>query len=797
MQKHLLYINLFAITSALAFTACTDEVDNIITPDVPETGVKTPIELSVGILGEENSQTRAITVLPTQASKYRAFKNSTSLYMIMKSDDVSTTGTTRDPKYTRTFGLAGKVDNPADGSFSAIDFTRESGKFIRYWDDAYSRESALSIYAICLPGCNGYGENGIQDSRTVILGGGTSFQNIGWTTTAMTTILPDWTISGLDNSNGLALNDICYSNNISEYTIGENTTDNRIKYIESSKQFDRTKKMVFYHAAAKFTFVINKGNGFAASETFAFETGTNIKLTGFNNKVSGFDLATGDFSTGGGYTVGDIAKLWEDNTSDKVANSEYTLRGLVFPSTDMTIDDNSTSASDTEKANAKNAVSFTINGNKYIVSRKQLYDAILNKKNSNGQYVYSNGTAVSEDYLTGGTQLKAGVHYIFTFTINKTQISNITASVVDWETVVAEEQEPSNAYVTLSLKKDEGTNVNTEDPQFDLYRAKDPTEFTGSDYAGWAQYSWETGYTADGAKATLEQTSSTTPTVYTAKDAITSTQWYWPNNTTYYHFRTINKGLSVNSGDIDKVSIFSGPINDAYHATDISKDFADNKFNDYLWGAPFKNSVTSATAYSSQYGFCNNATSANGQIYHAIGATKDNILLIQHHMMSNIYVDLETTGTDPDAVNLDGATVKIVRFAKDAKIQMGNGLVTGWSSFDDGTGTAMTFDVVAAVTSGDNQHPAYDYSYRMVPQPLKRTDNTTVGIEITAADGNVYKINDLSQQKVNATTSITEWLPGKKYYYKFTLKKTGIENISATIVDWENVEADDETVTIQ
>ena len=231
--------------------------------------------------------------------------------------------------------------------------------------------------------------------------------------------------------------------------------------------------------------------------------------------------------------------------------------------------------------------------------------------------------------------------------------------------------------------------------------------------------------------------------------------------------------------------------------SDISKAFADNKFNDYLWGAPFKSAVTGKTVYSTATGFCNATENKDGQIYHAIGATTGNILLIQHHMMSNIYVDLETT-SDADKVDLTGATVKIVRFAKEAKIQMGNGLVTGWANYENGTGEAMT-----AQASASDVTPAYDYTYRMVPQSLSYTSGSEtkkIGIEIKTTDGNVYKIDDISQQKIKNTdpaSYITEWLPGKKYYYKFVLKKTGIESLSATIVNWEKVEAAEDVVVIQ
>lgn len=742
----------------MPLSSCKETIIYVTPDDIPNDDIKTPIELSVGIMGEDKPQTRAITVLPSEQNKYRAFKNSTSLYMIMKCDDVRTTNT-RNPKYTRTFGLAGKVDNPADGSFSAIDFTRESGKFIRYWDDAYSRESALSIYAICLPGCNGYGENGIYDSRTVSLGGGTNFQNVAWTTDAMTTILPDWTIKNLNETNGLALNDICYSNNISNYTIGGTTTDNRIKFIESSKQFDRTKKMVFYHATAKFTFVINKGNGFAANDAFAFETGTNIKLTGFNNKVSGFDIATGDFTPSGGYSVGDIAKLWEDNTTDKVANSAYTLRGLVFPGTDMTIDDNSTSASEEEREKAKNAVTFTINGNKYIVSRKQLYDAILNKKDDSNNYVYGDGSNVSEDYLTGKTQLKAGVHYIFTFNISKTKIDNITATLVDWNEVSAE-ADPSNAN-KLSIIME--TSAGDKDPAASYLYLSATTDANKSEVSASMK-----GYSNSSNRYDLEATKN--------KQAIAH---YWPDNLTYYNLRTISPKVSLNQDGNDNdnyLTLTSGAVNNTSSGN-----------NDYIWGAPLKEKH-SATPHTVTYDMSKGYAD---YLYPAIGATKDNIHITQFHMMSDIEINLSTTAEgQPDRVNLTNATVSLTSFANNAQLMIGNGLVTKWDNITESQ----------IITSETDESK---YSWRVVPQELKRTGTNegSVGILITTADNNVYKITDLSTLPVKIGTqtnqTIPTWKPGTKYIYNLKLTKTKIDNITATIVDWNTIEATYDNVQIQ
>ena len=98
-----------------------------------------------------------------------------------------------------------------------------------------------------------------------------------------------------------------------------------------------------------------------------------------------------------------------------------------------------------------------------------------------------------------------------------------------------------------------------------------------------------------------------------------------------------------------------------------------------------------------------------------------------------------------------------------------------------------------------------------VPQELVRNSganaNDFVGIEITTPDGNVYKINRLSEIEASAVGSeagqgqaesqkILRWLPNHHYTYTFTLKKTEV-TATATVTKWNEVTADKEDVTIE
>lgn len=805
MQKHLLYIPLIALSSALALTACSDEVTNTLTPDLP-IGEKTPIELSVGVKGDLAPLTRTITTKPDDDSKYRAFDASTNLYMIYKCEDLS--AGSRATKYSKTIGLALPVTTPPDGSFSNIDFARDfsysasdKGTFMRYWDDAYARESALSIYAICFPACNAYGNDGIKDTRGVNFGS-TIYASLGWGTTPYSTLV-SWELSNQNVDNqGLSKIDLCYSNNISKYTDDEsNEVDNRLKFNnQKTKKFDEG-EMVFYHMTSKFTFIIKKGDGFTAVEDFNFETNKNVKLHGFNYRVENFDVSTGMLNPGNGqYKISDINLLWEDNDAIiKDADNNvlgHTVRGLVFPTTDMTATDD----------DAKNAVTFTINDNKYVVSLQDLYNAILKKKDAFDNFVYGNGTVVSNDYLDGGTKLKAGVHYVFTFTIGKSQIKNITASVVDWEDVNAE-FDPSNARIELQLEERVGEKTQTlgEGSVFSLYRASDNIGDEDPIDDSHEVYNWSKTYNASGV----------TPSWNTDH---WETSWYWENSKEFYHFRTLCEKTASGTAAVSTI------VNEA-SGDYLALSHAETGYKDILWGAPMrdiaKNEDDNRANLKWFYGPTKNGFDAKDdgsvpetlpsgtqhQIYKAIGPTKDAIKLILFHMMSDVTFKIKTT-TGDDKVNLgDGSTekttIKLEKIHKEGKLYMGNGLVKGSDDVGD-----YPFSTTPAPDGGVITWS----SYGAIPQSL-----TDVVLVITTPDHNQYKVamKDVLATTVNPVNlanpystvggtgtdkdkyKIDRWYPGFKYTYTFTLKKTGITDLQVTILDWETVEADNQEVVIQ
>ena len=189
------------------------------------------------------------------------------------------------------------------------------------------------------------------------------------------------------------------------------------------------------------------------------------------------------------------------------------------------------------------------------------------------------------------------------------------------------------------------------------------------------------------------------------------------------------------------------------------------------------------------------------------------------HIKSQIDVVLKTT-TGPDAVKLYDETksgddryakVKVVRAFNSGNVELGRGMVKTSGSTGEYVMKLPTYnsrfsDYFATANKATNAYWSY-----YVPQELVRNSGANaddfVGIEITTPDGNVYKINRLSEIKATAVGTeagqgqnnddyITRWLPNHHYTYTFTLKKTEV-TATATVAKWNEVTAGDKDVTIE
>lgn len=687
-------------------------------------------------------------------------------------------------KYTRTTATA----SAQVADYSTVSFS--SGE-MRYWDDAHGRNSQLSVYAVAIPGKTDDRLLPVDKLNfTASTGSNWATEN---TSTSATNNCIVWEVSADQSAAGTVSNqDLCYSNNIqADAERGQNGVyrwsftepqgypsfpgvdnisslgDGMMKFAESGTtgKFDRG-HMIFRHALSRITVKIKAGDGYTAdTEAFAFTyaDGGNVYI----NKVptSGtFDIVAGAWKTGA--TTSTIKKM--EITKDLTANDKsYTLVANLLPGYQI------------RNGNATNMLQFELDDNRYNITEAMLYNALHGK----GGITADDGTKIT---------MEQGLNYEIGITVKKQGIDNVTATIVDWATVTAEEQYPSNAYITLYLKTFNGTACKG----FDFYRLNDPYDTPQTAEPSVKHYKWYTGYNTDG-KATLTPVNAEGNTV-DENDASFhhyKTNWYYDSNKAFYHFRTVNEGTTITTD----------ATNGDYFAITSSNE----ETNDPHWGAPMHSSADITYAVSGDA----TATPPTGgfasSIHWAIGSTKNQIKITELHMLSKINVILKTTDTDNKVTLHDGTTpaiVKLVRCFKDGKVELGRGLVTATSA-SRGSAEFKTPDTFFE-EANKKTNP---YLFMAVPQLLSGSDSAGdtdfVGIEITTPDGNVYKINKLSEIEATAIGSeagqgqtknqkILRWLPNHHYTYTFTLKKTEV-TATATVTKWNEVTADDKDVTIE
>ena len=709
------------VLSLQAFVACNDDAIGFGGYDEG----KTSIELSVGGVGEVNaSRARAITKDPNEVAKRGIIPAGTALYMVMESQDAGA-----NKLYSVTKGVTGTADAE---KFSPISFSEEG--CTRYWDDCYARNAQLTIYAACSPG----------SSKVIEIGGKSVYPwtsmptTEAWSNTAISPTIVDWTVSDNQTTETLRDEDLCYSNNISKYTEGTEQ-DKRLKFNSSTRKFDHG-NLCFYHALSWITFEIIRDTESFTAQEFQFATGTNIKLTNFFTKNTEFDIPTGEFT--GAYSSQTIQTMAQRATA--TTGSAFTLDALVMPTTDMS-------------SPTKGDIHLIIANNEYNLSKKELLDKIQELDKTN--------------HLIGGTQLKPGVHYVFKLRIGKTKIKEITATILDWETVTATEHTPSNAKVILNLEDRTGTKENAY-----IYRAAETTANITGDILSEAGkgYVWDTGY------------GNADRNAYTASTNALSKSWYWPDNKTFYHFRAIAPQAAPAPTTVDGkdcVALTSG----------------DPPYTDVCWGAPFpKMEPSTKFVYSLTNGF---AGTDGHQIHYAIGATESPLKLLLFHVMSDVTINISSVTGDAK-VNLGDGTstatkIELKNIYTKGRVQLGNGLVLGT---DTQTGT-HTFPLQGGTTLTWSNYGAIPQFLAGVVLDITTPDNNHYEIELAKVLAQAANVTSKNLQNpyavVDGKCQIDRWYPDYKYTYTFKLSKRGVAGITCTILDWEKVEANDEVIQIK
>lgn len=792
------YIPALLAVAALGLSACSTE-------ELPDNGGnsngKTAIEFAMSNTGGigMSLDSRAAASDASRAG----FGSATRIVMRIgsqKTDDAS------DIKYTRTTASAQVSEGTAD--YSTVTFA--PGTEMRYWDDAHGRNSQLSVYAVAIPDKTDEGLIPVE-KLNINPPSGSNWATEDASTSADNNCIA-WEVSADQSAAGTVSNqDLCYSNNIqtggkngvyqykfsaSDYpafpgcnpdgSIIEKTPrtdgliDGVMKYYTetgySGGKFDRG-HMIFRHALSRITVKLKAGDGYDPSTAFVVDHVQINKIRLADGTNTKLNLVDGTWS---GYTTGQTITKMEKATPQASATHHREFVAQTIPGDE--IDQNST----------ENRLELVVDNNIYYITDKMLFTAF--------------STSATDDISGDTLTLRQGRNYEINVTISKKKIDNITASIIPWATVTSGNMDVNNAYIQLDLYTPSGTAINgtySSNPPL-LFRLDDPSpNFIFRDDQ-WKHYKWYTKY---------DKYNSLT---WDGTNSRWTTNLFFETNYASYHFRMTNEKTD------NKIHLgpgSSGPFGEAdYFDIDTSE-------KDIWWGAPMLDK-SSETGFL-QYDYTNNSSVSSSTdyttplaggfskwIHWGIAATESPIEFTMLHIKSQIDVVLKTT-TGPDAVKLkDGdntAIVKVVRAYNNGNVELGRGMVKISGSTGDyvmklPTHNSRFSDYFATANEATNAYWSY-----YVPQELVRNSGANaddfVGIEITTPDGNVYKINRLSEIEASAvgteagqgqaeSQKILRWLPNHHYTYTFTLKKTEV-TATATVTKWNEVTADKEDVTIE
>ena len=712
MKTKVLFRSMLAAT-VLAASACSDNLKDEV--EVIDPSSKTAITF----VGQDNSAklTRA------------GFEANTLIAMHIRS-----TKDASNIRETRTWATALKDNDLNSSSYSVIDAPADEN--VRYWDDAYGRSAKLSVFAIAVPGYTAVKNNNVN--LTDLLAKVTTGT---WNAGALSEDVA-WVVSGDQSAAGvIAAEDLTYSNNISNggkggakaynYTSSSyaDITDGQLQFRLKDENFqDGPGKfdqgnLKFNHALSRITINLIKGTGYGDG-SFNFATGTNVKILGVPTTGS-LNIETGVWTTTASAGISKMA------TATLATGANYSLVAQVLPGYVITDDDDT------------NVLEFIIDDNKYFITQDMMFGSLSGKE------------GITESTATTITMEK-GRNYVFNITVGKSKIINVSATLEPWIDVTAADQTMDNSHIELSLFNNSNGKASSN---FDLYRLNDPSAVinTGASEAK----NWGGNYTD---KAGLTQSGTKW-----VKD------WFFENNKSFYHFRTVNKGTEIKgtlANDVeDYFEIASGAQAD----------------NDYHWGAPFISSTTSPIQYDKDKGYADFLSPA-------IGATNSTISLTELHMMSNINVVLRTTKTSNAVeleVNTDQCEVTLTHFYANGQVKMGNGLVSITGNLTDAA--AFTKPAAGIDATDATYKKTGAFTFAAVPQTLVRNSGSElyVGITIKTPDNNQYYVvkalSDIiatangSSQNQPTSGKIDFWYPNHSYTYTFTLTKAGIDDVTCTV----------------
>ena len=777
MKKYIIPLSIVAAT----FAASCSSDENL--PQEIDNSMKTPIEFSM----TDNTSSMNVGVSGVTRA---GFSSNTDMVVKMVAENVevgnaSASATARKSTITKATAESQSSVNKDENTtytYSNVGFNHNNSEQ-RYWDDAYGRNTQLSIFAVAVKD-----KTNSDKFNNLTASSWTDDSNIS---SAMSWSL-NWTVTNGSAQTETSINDedLVYSNNIqsngksgkreydftsSQYKPVYELRDGRLEFqLKESGKADgpgkfNTGNLNFTHALSRITLKIKLASEFGENASL---DNNEVKVLNMPYKGT-LDVVNGQFTSTSTKDAIVMAPL---------SNSESDIKGIymaqVLPGYKIAQNSNNMLQFKVYTGEMNNPTSQNI----YYVTNNSVYSAIE-----------SNSAISSDKDENNNITMAQGKHYILTITVGKTEIKDISATLVDWTTVTGEHTQ-DNAYLsfTNAFKNSYTGNPSAAD-NFDLYRLNDQSSDISTD-GSHKVYNWKTEW-KDKADLTKDNSSQET-----GKSKWT-TKWYFDDNKSFYHFRMV--GQKVEGESKTSRTITKDETNGDYF--DIESGTTDGN---YTWGAPFVSG--SDLKYSTTSGY-DNESNGNHNIHYAIGATNDNIHLTSFHMLSKIRVVLKTVDASQDGVNLQSdeniTTVKITNVFTKGKVNMGNGLVTA-GTYSTGNGSRSSVDMTAPSTffKESSNLETNEFTYYIVPQTLVE-GQTYVGLEIKTPDNNIYyvvkKLSEIKASSVgnNGTQEqggkITWWYPNHSYLYTITLKKTGIENITCTLVDWTEVKGNDQDVTIE
>lgn len=784
MKKYIIPLSIVAVTIA---ASCSSD-ENL--PQEIDNSMKTPIEFSM----TDNTSSMNVGVSGVTRA---GFTSSTDMVVKMVAENVevgnaSASATARKSTITKAMASNEKSVTKDEGTYTYSEVTFDHTKSEqRYWDDAYGRNTQLSIFAVAVKD-----KTNSDKFNNLTASSWTDDSNIS---SAMSWPL-NWTVTNGSAQTETSINDedLVYSNNIqsngqsgkreydfysSQYKPVYELSGGRLAFqLKESGKADgpgkfNTGNLNFTHALSRITLKIKLASEFGENASL---DNNEVKVLNMPYKGT-LDVVTGQFS----YTTNKDAIVMAP-----LSNYESDIKGIymaqVLPGYKIAAEGKTDADKNMLqfKVVTKDASNNITSQNIYYVTNKSVNNALKDNTNIDSSEKDENGITMAQ-----------GKHYILTITVGKTEIKDITATLVDW-TNVEGTHEQNNAYLTFTNAFKNSYSGTSAADNFDLYRLNDPSTDVSTD-GNYKSYDWKSKWT-DKAELTKDNSSQET-----GKSKWT-TKWFFDDNKSFYHFRMVGQKAD---GEDKTRTIHEDATNGDYF--DIESG---TTAGNYTWGAPFVSRAD--LKYSTTSGY-DNESNGNHNIHYAIGATNDNIHLTSFHMLSQIRVVLKTDEESKGGVKLqdsnnNNATVKITNVFTKGKVNMGNGLVTAGKNSDATQPTRETAVTMTApqtfFKNSSSNLETNEFTYYIVPQTLVE-GQTYVGLEIRTPDNNIYyvvkKLSEIKASSVgnNGTQEVNKpikwWYPNHSYLYTITLKKTGIENITCTLVDWTEVKGNNQDVTIE